>query len=99
PTRSHKWSRPAPTSSPTRTSCPPTLMTDGRKGIEIHALALPGGALERELAKLTRTADRFVFWTMAWQAEGVTDPSVRAVDHPDRFEVVLSQAGERETAR
>jgi hypothetical protein len=73
----------------------PTVLTDR----EINALALPGPELEKALSKVARKSPRFVFWATAWQAEGVTDPSVRAADHPDRFEVVTIQAYDNEQGR
>jgi len=77
----------------------PTVLTDGRKGPELHALALPGGALEKALQKIARKSERFVFWATAWQAEGVDSPDVRAYEHPERFEAVVIQAAEPESGR
>ncbi len=81
----------------------PTVLTDGRKGPELHALALPGGALEKALQKIARKSERkserFVFWAAAWQAEGVDSPDVRASEHPGRFEAVVIQAAEPGSGR
>ena len=65
----------------------------------MHALALPGGALEKALQKIARKSERFVFWATAWQAEGVDSPDVRANERPDRFEAVVIQAAEPESGR
>jgi hypothetical protein len=73
----------------------PTVLTDH----EINALALPGPELQKALEKIGRKSPRWVFWATAWQAEGVTDPSVRAADHPDRFEVVIIDAADAEADR
>jgi hypothetical protein len=73
----------------------PTVLTDH----EINALAVPGPQLEKALAKIARKSPRFVFWATAWQAEGVTDPSIRASEHPDRFEVATIQAYDNEEGR
>ena len=73
----------------------PAMVTDRA----ISALVLPSPHLDKEMQKIASKSARWVFWATAWQAEGVTDQSVRASDHPDRFEVVLIDAADREADR
>ena len=65
-----------------------SVLTSGRDGTEFHTFTRPGGELQEALARITRRADRFVFWTTAWQG-----------DDSNRVEVVLLQAAEHAAGR